>query len=850
MKNNYQISFWSFIIILFLPIIVLPPTFQPSDWTRTILLRVILTVFLSFFLYRFFYKKDASFSIPQKNSLVWLPMITMAAFFVVLVLSTIFSEDIRFSIFGSPSRAGGALTFLFYFLFALALAIFTKEDNWEKFWKALFATGILASLLAIVQYFNLLKNIFVAYEGSGTPSLLGNSTFLAIFMLFLALFAFVFFIQENNKNKKFVYLGLFLLFCLTIIITGSRATYLAMAASLFFFFLFYPKKFKNIKIVSASIIIVAVLTIALFNLFPQQLAKNDILSTISERLSLKTIAKDLLGTRFETWKITLQAIKDKPILGYGPENFYIGFEKYYNSNVPGFQGLWWDRPHNAFLEMFVNSGLFAFIFYIAFWIVLLWQLQKFKRQQGENIKTYMAHGLQAMFLGYLLTLFFNFDSFATYLISFFFIGYAFYLLSGQDKIKIMPIQKPLPAKKFIGTAYILLIILFIWFWNIKPLYLNEKIHYANNLVSAEGCDTAVGAMNEIFKSGGIIKTYSALKYATALKTCVSFKPEKEVEYANKALETLKQASILQPKFSRTWILMGSFANVLAAREQNQDNKNKFLTESINYLEKAKKLSPGRLETIFEIEKNYLVAKNYEAMKKTAEDCIKINSDNGSCYWYLGVAEIFLGDQKNGKIHIAEAERKTSSNFSYIQLAVAYLSQNNYTDAILAYENVIHYDPKNASYHAALAFLYKKVGRYTEAGREALRVFELQPDNKDAMDFIQGLMGQSPNDPTLHGTLAYIYATIGKKDKAKQELLIAENLYIQLISVHPNTVDYYYNLAKVYKELGAYESSYNEKAYKNAIITQRMDQKNYEKRVSELIERLPGDYFARYHNETF
>ena len=77
----------------------------------------------------------------------------------------------------------------------------------------------------------------------------------------------------------------------------------------------------------------------------------------------------------------------------------------------------------------------------------------------------------------------------------------------------------------------------------------------------------------------------------------------------------------------------------------------------------------------------MVSKNYEAMKKTAYDCIAIDKSNGMCYWYLGVGEVFLGDIKNGKIHIKEAEKNKVGTFPYIQLAIAYLSQNDYNRQI-------------------------------------------------------------------------------------------------------------------------------------------------------------------------
>ena len=101
------------------------------------------------------------------------------------------------------------------------------------------------------------------------------------------------------------------------------------------------------------------------------------------------------------------------------------------------------------------------------------------------------------------------------------------------------------------------------------------------------------------------------------------------------------------------MFLGSFANVLAAREENKDQQNKYLQEAREYFKKAQELSPKRQEIILELEKNYLIAEDYITMKVLAEDCIKIDPGLGECYWYMGVAEIFMGDQVNGKKHIIE-----------------------------------------------------------------------------------------------------------------------------------------------------------------------------------------------------
>ena len=851
MKNNNYISqkklhplfFWGIYLILFLPIVLLPPTFQPAVWSRTLLFRIALTLLISFFFFKFFYKKDISISIPKWKSPVYLPFLILSGFFITLILATIFSQDFMFSVFGSPKRAGGVLNLLFFFLFSVFLALSVNENNWKKLFNWLFGIGVLVSLLAVVQYFNLFKNLFIAFEGGGTPSFLGSATFLAIYLIFLVFLSFTFLIQEKEKKKRITYGALFLLFIFTILITGARATYLGLLVGFFFFIFFYPKKFKTLKIISAGLVLFAIIIVAFFNFYPQVAEKNSLFQVAVNRLSIKKVAIDLAGTRLSAWKITFEAIKDKPILGWGPENFYIGFEKYYDPNIPVIKDTWWDRPHNVFLDIAVSSGIISLILYFLFWLIIFWQLQKFKRQQGDNERTYLAHGLQAMFIGYLVALFFNFDDFSTYLISFFFIGYSFYLISSQsEKIIIYPPKTNFFKNKFVYIPLLIILICFVWFWNIKPLYLNNNIIYADNLIDAKKCQKAIDIMDGVWQKSGILKSHAGLKYFDSIKKCIISFPEKEKEYVSSGALALKSASLAQPKYTRTWIGLGAFTNVLAAKEENPENKKKLISESISYSEKALELSPKRQEIFIEMEKSYIMAEDYPAMKKIAEDCLKIDLNYGQCYWYLGIAEIFLGDQENGKEHIQRSQEGGAVTPPYLQLGVAYISQKNYKDAAEAYRMATVYnDDKNASWYAVLAFLYKQTGEYVKAGEQAIKVFELQPENKEVIEFFKQLLGLSSNDPSLHSSLAYIYNQIGETEKARQEYLITKSLYLQAVAKYPKEATYHFNLASVCKELGEYE-----KAYSEAVLAKKINP-GFEAVVLDFLYTLPENYIERYRN---
>lgn len=858
MKNNI---FWILCFILILPVLVLPPQFQPSDWTRAMLFRATVAVLVLFVLFKLLYKKDIALSFPKWNLVAFLPFLALSGFFIASIISTALSTDVRFSLFGSPARAGGTITFIFYFVFAVLITIFVKEEGWKKLFNVLFFTGILSSLLAFVQYFGFLGGIFKGYETGNTPSFLGNSTFLAIFMLFLSIFSFVILLQKIKESAplkiKITYAALFCLFVFTILISGSRASYLALAGGFLYFFLFFPDVLKSkkliryVKVLITGVLLLVIVSIAYANLTPQLpsfIENNATLSyLIQNRLSIETIIHDLTGTRFSVWQMTWQAIKDKPWFGLGPENFYIGFEKYYAPVVSDLQKTWWDRPHNIFLDIWSSMGVFALTFYVAFWLLLFWGLQKFKTSEAAKEKPTLqlaAHGLQTMFLAYLTVLFFNFDAFSTYLISFFFIGYAFYLISeNMEKIKVLPPKTTFFQNKPVALFFLIIVLAFVWFWGLKPLYLNESIVHAKNLSITKSCVRAISIMESAQKSPGILSGYAPLIYSDILKNCSA--PEKETEYAQKGLGALKKASVIQPTWTRTWIFMGGFTNVLAAKEENAQKKSELLNQAKKYFAKAIELSPNRQEILIELEKTYLIEQDYTTMTSIAKDCIKIYDDNGACYWYLGVAEIFLGDIENGEKHIQIAEEHKDVTYSYIQLAAAYLSQNNYPGAKRAYEELVTSHANNASYHAVLAFLYKELGDYESAGIEAAKVFELQPNNQESVDFLQALLGLSPNSPSLHISMASIYMNSDRQELAQKELETAKNISLQLIATYPNKPMYRLYLADVYRWQENYDQAYQEALLAKDAASKIGDTKTRDRAEAFLLHSMPEEYARLY-----
>ena len=295
------------------------------------------------FAYQFLYKKNYFTINFKKNYTIW----ALSGLFIIYLLASIFSVDPYFSFWGSPYRGGGFVTFAFYFIFAILAFVLFKKEDWKKAWIFSIFIGILVSLVALIEYYGLFNNIFVSV-GAQPGSTTGNPIFLAIYLMLLFFPALAFLIKEQNKYLKAFYIFSLLLFLYTILISGTRAVYFGIVVGILYFLLFYSKKLKIIKICVGLFTIIILSVILYANINPQlpKILQNRVIEGVINQLSIK---KALGDERYKAWQTEIKEIEDRPILGWGPENLAVGFDKFYNPNVTPSPGgtelttLFWER---------------------------------------------------------------------------------------------------------------------------------------------------------------------------------------------------------------------------------------------------------------------------------------------------------------------------------------------------------------------------------------------------------------------------------------------------------------------------------------------------------------------------
>jgi O-antigen ligase/tetratricopeptide (TPR) repeat protein len=753
-----------FFLILALPLLNLPPWFSPPDWGKTIIFRSVLSILLFIFLYQILNARDrvsGEFSRKVKIG-IYLLLVLLGIFF----LATVFSLDRNFSLWGSPYRSGGFVNFAFYIIFAILTFLILEESDWQKIWDFSIFIGILVSLVAICQWQGWLKNILITYPGR-PPSTIGGPIFLAIYLLLLSFFTLGVGLNEQKKRKRFFYLGSFFLFVFVIFLTYTRAAFFGFFIGILYFIFFYPRKIILTKILAFLLLALVIYGVYYVNTtaqFPKFVQENKLLSGFINRLFLKRALED---PRIAGWKVSFKALKERPILGYGPENFSIAFDKYYDPTLPNITKIagsggfgWWDRAHNFLFDISITAGIPALIVYLSLFGILFWQLQGLKKKNYQ--KSLMSHGIKSAFLAYLVANFFSFDVFSTYLISFLMIGYSLSLINFSTRPGFVDVKGPLTKnKKFqrlglwklkkykevILFVLFILLVWFIWNFNIKPFQINTQINVASYQQEQGDCQGAIQRMERIINTRTFLDSYLRLKYANIIKNCLSGEnPEFSYQIAKRGVEILKENTEIQPYYTRNWLFLGILNTYLLEKEKTSQTPTERIIElkkEVDFaFENALKLSPKRPEIFLEWLRADIVMGEFERAREKANQCIQLDPSLAHCYWVAGIVDIYLGNKEQAQKNLRIAKEKkyrVNSEISLLQLVHAYAFVKDYQELVRVYRKLITIQPKNPQYHASLATVYKKVGDYENARKEALKVYELSPQSKEEVEkFLQSL----------------------------------------------------------------------------------------------------------------
>jgi len=428
---------WSLFSLAFVPLLVNFETLFPFIFTKTLLIRSAVSLFWILFAVWYFTNRKAAKDVIENNWRFFKnPLYIATILFILLMLvSTIFAVDWYKAFFGDVERGEGMLgIFHFYAFFVAALLVFDKDD-WATFFRFSLVTG---AILLVDSIGELSSGEFIRAQ-----SFVGNPTFLAGYFLFVSFAAMIAFFTSRRRPYWRIFSFLMIFGGIVgVFLTGTRGAILGLVAGSIVSLLYFSIKGREVKIkllglnTNAQKASVILLVLVLFGVGTFILTReNAVWQRIPgvDRLATLSLTDSTLQTRLISAGVSLDAVNPAQndikrfLIGYGPDNFNIAYNKYYNPEYMRYESLWFDRAHNKSFDILVMNGALGLLAYFGMWLSVFFLA--FKRIPEKE------YAIPIIFFGtaYFVQNIFVFDQISTWIPFFAFLGFVVFTGSGKPE---------------------------------------------------------------------------------------------------------------------------------------------------------------------------------------------------------------------------------------------------------------------------------------------------------------------------------------------------------------------------------------------------------------------------------
>lgn len=446
-------------------VVVLSSTFFPFIGGKYFFFRTTVSLSLIFLLLSWaFEMKEGELEEKLRKVFAEPLFIAVSVFVLAVMLSTIFANNPYGAFWSNYERGEGAFQMLHYYAFFVLMLVLLDKD---KDWRFLFKLSMIAALLMIgygleaaqfragfigpynhgvVGEETFFKRIFTS--GSRFQGSLGNPAYVAPYLMFIMAFTLYLWLSPHVKKirnsiaRNALFITLLLVYFTFFSLSQTRGAFLGLAAGVFVYFgylIFVNAKWRKKAAIALAAIIVAVSFLVANREHPivKKLPGN--------RALYISLSEDTAQTRFWTWGTAIEGFKERPIFGWGLENFSAVFDKHFDTRhfVPGQSTeTWFDRAHSIAFDYLSETGILGFTAYIgifAAYYVLLFapviaRIRKKHVDERHFRITHHSYPVQAIFAAapaaYFVQGLFLFDVLPIYLNLFVFLAFANYAFAG------------------------------------------------------------------------------------------------------------------------------------------------------------------------------------------------------------------------------------------------------------------------------------------------------------------------------------------------------------------------------------------------------------------------------------
>lgn len=193
----------------------------------------------------------------------------------------------------------------------------------------------------------------------------------------------------GNKWLKLLFLGLTGVFIYSIVVTGSRGAFVGFVATLIYIL------YKEKKLIVGLVVAAFLAAPATFLVSDQYVQRIKSIGEYKQDVSVEI--------RFQVWRAALSMVADHPLFGVGTGNFATAYGSIYRAagDLSSYTS-----PHNIFVQVFAELGLFGITIYLTF-IAAIFYINRKTRQMlrafddARSLVLY-THAIDVALVGYIV----------------------------------------------------------------------------------------------------------------------------------------------------------------------------------------------------------------------------------------------------------------------------------------------------------------------------------------------------------------------------------------------------------------------------------------------------------------
>ncbi len=667
---------------------------------------------------------------PRLNHLT----VALAIFLLVFVLTSFTGVNFNRSFWSTYERMTGIFTMLHLLAFFVILTnVFKKRSDWEKFLGASIIVGVILSIY-------ILTSNQLSTRGGGT---VGNTSFMAAYLLFDIFFAMILFLAKKGAWQIFA--GASLLIMLPVLFTstarGAIASFLMALGLMFLGYLVFSGK-KLFKRIGIAMVLLLIASIGFLAVAQPPVIKGAAQNTLAE-----------MNSRFVVWETGWKGFLEKPLLGWGPENFIVVFLKNFNPcmSLPACGSeVWFDRVHNIFLYTLVTTCVIGLLSYLAIFAVVIYGLIRASLRITEKQNLFIPLGLAVLLVAYLAQNMLVFDMINSYLVFFLALAFASFII-GYEKEEETSQSQSRPLNMFVAASVIGLTIFLVWPANIVTLianrYIIKTVQSDNVPESMQFFEKSLDTWMEKYET----REHFAQKLIKATYQLTDISAE-EKEIFNQIFELgereMEKSIKENPLDFRHHLFAGE---VYTGSFRLLENPAKIIRAQ-EILLKAIELSPSNQQGYWQLAEVNVAQRNLDGALPYLQKAVEIEPKVGRSHWYLAITYQLRGDHQAA---LRSFEAALDNNYNWMDNSEnlekvirtltalkidpsAYFAEKD-KKMIEYLKALVLKEPSYINAWMYLATLYANLGQYDEARYVAQKMVEINPSTtKKVNAFLKSL----------------------------------------------------------------------------------------------------------------